>query len=591
MPIAPSTPLLDAALNARLLASLPPVDAIKRRARIVDYDIVEMAVLFRTAELTSLSVTNAYLDRILLLNGTFETYDENGGYNAFVRIDAEQALEQARLADIWLSDPADLRGPAPPLCGIPMGVKDSIGIEGRESKNGTQSLSENFALKDATCVARLRAQGAVLIGHNTCSAWSGDINGTFAGNAWDPARVCGGSSQGSGVAPVARLIAASLGEETGGSLIFPLAANGASGIKPSLGLVSVAGLMPLRNGIDVVGPSARSIRDASLVLSVISGIDQLNDPQTLAAPIPLPELPIKARATALPLGGLTIGVPQTDWMMPDVTVAPAQNYDSDYREAFDRFKEQLRSLGATVVDFPGLDPSLASNAPFLYPTLLGEVMNSEGQLEPIIPITAVVHSNGVETEHSQAIQTFANSRPDAVRDEILRHYRLFDEVAAGGITVAMRTAGEMRRRQEQILIQQAIDTAGVDFMMVMPLGSHVGARFEGEKIGLGAYRFHYEIPNAHGWPMLSFPIGYGSTGVDMPLPINAAFWGPRFCEAMIIQAAIDYQQRFPEYHNAAPPDPVFGSRTKRPEHIPRVRPVTPDTSTDPVSRVRSRPWH
>lgn len=585
----PASAPLENDLNARLLASLPLRSEIRLRERVVDYEVVEMAVLFRTGELTSLAVTDAYLDRIETLNGDFEIYDENGGYNAFVRIDKEQARIQAGLADTWLKNPADERGPAPPLCGIPMGVKDSIGIEGRESKNGTHSLSGNRALQDATCVAKLRAQGAVLVGHHTCSAWSGDINGTFAGNAWDPARICGGSSQGSGVAPVARLIAASLGEETGGSLIIPLAANGASGIKPSLGLVSVAGLMPLRNGLDVIGPAARSIRDASLVLSIISGIDQLNDPHTLAAPIPLPELPIKARTADQPLENITIGIPQTDWMTPDNRVPPAQNYDTDYREAFERFKEELRSLGATVIDFPGLDLMIERNSPFLSLAQIGEVLNSAGQMQPIIPTTAVFLSNAVETDHWRAVRTFANSRPDEVRDDIVQNYLQYDEMASGRITAAMRTEGETRRRAEQLLMQQSLDAAGVNFMMVMPLGSHVGKRFDG-KDQLGARRYFYEVPNTHGWPMLSFPIGYGSTGVELPLPINAAFWGPRFSEALVIQAAIDYQHHFPEHHSAAPPDPVFGPQTKRPEHVPRVRPVTPETSTDPVFRAQARPW-
>ena len=104
----------------------------------------------------------------------------------------------------------------------------------------------------------------------------------------------GGSSQGSGVAPVARLAAAAIGEETGGSIMMPSAANGASGIKPSLGTSSVAGLMPLSPGYDVLGPIARSVRDASLILSVILGPDPANDPLTLAAPDPFPAMPLTA---------------------------------------------------------------------------------------------------------------------------------------------------------------------------------------------------------------------------------------------------------------------------------------------------------
>ncbi|WP_443691854.1 amidase [Pseudomonas sp.] len=575
----------EQALNARLLAALPRGSSIKKRDRIVDYEVVEMAALFREGnpnKLTAEQVLLAYLNRISQFNGTFETYDENGGYNAFVRIDLIEAQEQARLADEWLSNPNDERGPAPPLCGIAMGVKDSIGIQDRKSTNGTAAFSSNIALQDATCVTKLRAQGAVLVGHNTCSAYSGDTTGTFAGNAWDPARAPGGSSQGSGVAPVARLCAASLGEETGGSMIIPAACNGASAIKPSLGLVSVAGLMPTSNGLDVIGPMCRSVRDASLILSLISGIDQLNDPHTLSAPIPPNLLPTTAREGLLPLRGLTIGVPQTDWMN-SISVPPADTYDPDYKLAFDRFKGQLRDLGATVVEFPGLDLQIPDNAPFTHSHELGLLPD----LEPITPFKAVFWSNGLDCRHWQSVAEFAQDLPAEYRTELLGHYHPATNTSASYITSAMRTEAEERRRREQALLQQALDDYAVDFMLVMPLGAHIGRRFDGSE-RLPNQRSHYDVPNLQGWPMLTFPIGYGRTGLPAQLPITAAFWGTRFNEAMIIQAAIDFQDRFPEYHNAVPPDPTFGPDTKRPPHIPRVQPVTPETSTDPIIMQRGR---
>ncbi|KPB53733.1 putative amidase [Pseudomonas amygdali pv. myricae] len=247
--------------NLRLLAALPHGASIEKRERIVDYDIVELAALLREGnpeKLTSEQLFMAYWNRILQFNGPEETYGNNGKYNAFVRLeDFSTLLKQAILADQWLTTPDDERGPAPPLCGIPFGIKDSFALQGLESKNGTQAFSGNLALRDATCVARLRAQGAIIIGHTICSELSTHTVGQFAGNAWDPTRTPGGSSQGSGVAPVARLCAAALGEETAGSIIIPAAANGASAIKPSLGLVSGAGVMPLRSGWDVVGPIDR----------------------------------------------------------------------------------------------------------------------------------------------------------------------------------------------------------------------------------------------------------------------------------------------------------------------------------------------
>jgi len=575
----------EKANNARLLAALPQASDIPERARIVDYEIVEMAVLLRNGGLTSTEITDAYLTRIEQFNGRFETYDENGGYNAFVRIDAEQALEQALLADIWLQNPDDERGPAPPLCGIPIGAKDSIGIAGSRSTNGTEAFSKNIALRDATCVAKLRAQGAVLLGHNTCSEYSGITDGTFAGNAWDPERIPGGSSQGSGVAPVARLAAASLGEETGGSLIIPTAANGASGIKPSLGLVSVAGLMPGQNGVDVIGPICRSMRDASLILSVISGPDQTNDPHTLSAPMPRPELPIAPSADPLPLEGLTIGVPQRDWMRPP-NVSPEKTYDDDYKYAFDRFKRQLTELGASLVAFPFLDLGATGDGPFSRVEVLGVLPDKNGQETPITQMSAVFLSNLFETRQGPAIKAFADGISEDHRTELLLRYDPENFLKVNGsIPAAWRAEGERRRREEQALCQQALDAAGVDFMMVMPLGAHIGKRFEGE--GLPNQRANYASPNLQGWPMLSFPVGYGKTGVPLRLPINAAFWGPRFSEALIIQAAIDFQHHFPFYNNDAPPDPEFN--TRRPMGVPRVPPETSENTTDPLLKHRVRP--
>lgn len=577
---------LDDALNARLLAALPPRNTIEPRARIVDYEIVEMAVLFRTGELTSVQITVAYLNRISTLNGPFETYDENGGYNAFVRIDANEAMQQAALADAWIASQNDPRGPAPPLCGIPLGAKDVIAIKGRECKNGTHAFDTNVALEDATIIARLRAQGAVLLGHTICSAYSQSTDGDFGGNAWDPARVPGGSSSGSGIAPVARLCAAALAEETGGSLVIPAAANGASGIKPSLGLTSTAGMMPLSTGWDVPGVIARSIRDASLIMAVISGVDQFNDPLTLSGPIPALVLPISPSTDEKPLTGLTIGIPQTDWMYrpgQSETLPPADTYDRDYREAFERFKQQLVQLGAAVIEFPGLDMRVAANCPYyrsltLYPIEVGGITYYLTQF-----LLSLQHAR-YETHYWSAGAAFAQTRPEPYRTELLGFFNVPTEhELVERVPYDITLQSQERRREQQALWQKALDDYQVDFMLVMPLGSHIGLRYdpEPENGGLRVKRSTHDLPNSLGWPMVTLPIGYGQTGVGKPLPITAAFWGTRFSEVQIIQAAIDYQHHHPLYHNEAPPDPDLPTLA-RPPGVPRVKPITPDSSTDPA---------
>jgi Asp-tRNA(Asn)/Glu-tRNA(Gln) amidotransferase A subunit family amidase len=569
--------------------ALPAVSDIKKRNRLVDYEVVELAALLRARVVTAVQVTQAYLDRIDRFNGPYETYGDNGQYNAFVRIDREGALAQAAAADARFAKARHSGGSSlPPLLGIPFGIKDSVAVKGFEAKDGSHAFDGNAALRDATVVLRLREAGAVILGHTVCSAFSGTITGTFAGNAWNPKYVPGGSSQGSGVATIARLAAATIGEETGGSIMMPSAANGASGIKPSLGTSSVAGLMPLSPGYDVLGPIARSVRDASLILSVILGPDPANDPLTLAAPDPFRAMPLTARKGSRPLSGITIGIPQTDWMRTSTGVQvgtpPQDLYDDDHRAAFERLKGQLTSLGATVKDFPGLDVTLPANDPYFASTdVLATVDGS-----PVSPSSAVLSPNRYEIHYWQAVRDFAATRPADQAAALLAQYgrkgpndtaASFDSAIrfAGAVPASVRAEGETRRRTLQANYQAALDAAGVDFMLVFSLGAQIGLRAGG---GFPVYRAYYQLPNALTWPMVSFPVGYDST---VGLPIAAQFWGPRFSEPDIAQAAIDYQEHFPEYHNAAPPDPTFTGTAKVAPHALTVAPPTPpELSNDPL---------
>ncbi|MEW2506515.1 amidase [Amycolatopsis sp. NPDC047767] len=568
--------------------ALPSVSQIPHRGRLVDYEITELAALLRAGRTSSVEITQAYLSRISKLNGPFEVYGDNGAYNAFVRVDTAGALAAARAADQRISTWRRHGGDLSPLCGIPMGIKDSVGIKGLNAQDGSPAFTGNKALQDATVVARLRAAGVVLLGNTICSAFSGSITGTFAGNAWSPSHVPGGSSQGSGVAPVARLAAACIGEETGGSIIMPSAANGASGIKPSLGTVSIAGLMPLSPGYDVLGPISRSARDSALILSTILGPDAVNDPQTLSAPLPFPAIPSSPRPGRTPLRGLTIGIPQTDWMNVGGTiktgVSPQDTYGAEHLKAFNRLVGQLKSLGAQVKEFPGLDMTdPAQNPYFASADVLATVDGS-----PVSPSAAVVNANRYEVRFVAAVADFCASgipTADAVATLTSQYGRRAPGEAAasfasadrfnGGIPASVRYEGEQRRRRLIANYTKALEDAGVDFMLVLALGDVIGQRAGGGP-GFPVYRAYYQVPNALGWPMVSFPVGYTAG-----LPISAQFWGPRFAEPALVQSMVDYQAHFPEYHTAAPPDPVFGTLT--PKLAPRaLAPAVEDPTNDPI---------
>ncbi|MEV4422991.1 amidase [Patulibacter sp. NPDC049589] len=585
---------------------LPSVASVKTRletVRIVDLDTVEQAALLQARELTSVALTQAYLDRIDRFNGPFENYTPGGnGYlNAFVRIARDEALQAAAAADARLDAGHGGGEPAPYLCGIPMGVKDSIGLKDRPAQNGTVAFKGNVGVEDGPAMARLRAAGVVFLGHTICSAFSGATTGNFAGNAWNAKYIPGGSSQGSGVAPVARLASACIGEETGGSIMFPSACNGASGIKPSLGLVSVAGVMPLRVAVDVIGPISRSMRDSALILNTIQGADAENDPQTLSAPLPREPIPMTPKGGSQPLAGLTIGIPQTDWMGvvdPGPQIPPQQRYDADYLTMFTRLRGQLQTLGATVIEFPGLDLLLASNNTYQNNTDTLQTVDGTA----ITPLFAASYPDLYDVGFADSLEAFANQFP-ANRDALLANYgrrpggtndsavpRTFAALAAvhAGVTAGVRREGNRRRRQLAANYQKALDDAGVDFMLVMSVGAKIGLRPGG---GFSRSRTYFQTPNILGWPMVSFPIGFGTD--SEPLPISAQFWGSRFSEPLIVQSALDYQAAFPEYHRAIPPEPTpvptALRRTTTPKTSFEIEEVDPMFSNDPEVYAAAAP--
>lgn len=525
-------------------ATLPDATAILADGRdLVDHDIMELAALMRSGATTSVDITKAYIARIKTFNGPFETYSSTGGYNAFVRIDEESALAEAAAADALIAAERAGGAAASWLCGIPMGFKDSIGVKGFAAQNGTASYYGNVANEDSGPVARLRAHGVVCLGITICSSYSSSIIGGVAGNAWDFTRVTGGSSQGSGVAAVARLVAACLGEETGGSIMMPSSANGASAIKPSAGVVPTNGVMPLTPTVDVIGPMAKSGRDAALILNAISGVDQ-RDPQTWQVPRPFPEMPVEPRPGAQPLAGITIGIPTTDWTTASTSTVPQNTYQAGYLAVFERVRTELIALGATVKTFPWVNMTQVNQDPFfLSTTSVGSTTAGATSAR-----NTIAYAARAELRYIEAVAAFAATRGSKQAAALESNYGNFVTTAAQyrSVTAGMRTEAEARRRQLVHNCNKSLADNGVDFMMVMATPSAPTTSI------IPVYRSYYQLPNQIGWPMVNFPAGFDSaTG----MPACIAFWGPRFSEQELVQAMIDYQAHYPQWHTARPPDP------------------------------------
>ncbi|KAI0030559.1 amidase signature enzyme [Vararia minispora EC-137] len=248
------------------------------------------------------------------------------------------------------------KGPRGPLHGIPILLKDNIATM---ISDGSFALLGSVPPRDATVAAKLRAAGAILLGKANLSEWAhfrGNIASGWSGRggqatcAYFPGADPSGSSSGSGIASSIGLAAAALGSETDGSIVSPSSRNNLVGIKPTVGLTSRAGVIPISVHQDTVGPMARSVADAAAILTVIAGRDPL-DNFTLAQPAKVPDF-TKALVSG-GLRGIRLGVPRL--FFPD---------DNNINAAFNETLSVIRELGATIVDpadFPDAGEMLASN--------------------------------------------------------------------------------------------------------------------------------------------------------------------------------------------------------------------------------------
>jgi aspartyl-tRNA(Asn)/glutamyl-tRNA(Gln) amidotransferase subunit A len=226
-------------------------------------------------ELSPVELTQALLDRI-------ERVDP--AVNAFLLVTADRALAEAKAAEAEIAQ-GHWRGP---LHGIPYAAKDLIDVAGLATTCHSKLRRDHRATADATVIARLRAAGAVLIGKLALHefAYGGpafDLPWPPARNPWDLTRHPGGSSSGSGAALAAGLAPATLGTDTGGSIRNPATACGIVGMKPTFGLVSCAGVFPLADSLDHVGPMTRTVEDNALLLQAMAGHDAA-DPNSVRAP-------------------------------------------------------------------------------------------------------------------------------------------------------------------------------------------------------------------------------------------------------------------------------------------------------------------
>ncbi|HEX7680577.1 MAG TPA: amidase [Thermoanaerobaculia bacterium] len=286
---------------------------------------------------TARSIAEGYLGRI-------DALDKRGpAINAMIELNPEalaiaDAMDRERKA-------GHVRGP---LHGIPVVIKDNIDTADRMATSaGSLALAENHAARDAFVAARLREAGAVILGKTNLSEWA-NFRSTHSTSGWSGRggltknpyvldRNACGSSSGTGAAIAASLAAIGIGTETDGSVVCPSSASGLVGIKPTLGLISRAGIIPIAHSQDTSGPMARTVRDAAILLGVLTGADE-RDPVTVSSRTK-GHSDYTRFLDAGGLKGARIGVARQYFGFNDAT-------DKLMKEAI----ELIKSLGATIVD-------------------------------------------------------------------------------------------------------------------------------------------------------------------------------------------------------------------------------------------------
>ena len=298
-------------------------------AELHDLTLVEAAHLISARKLSPTEYTESLLARTQALEPQL---------NAFITRTPDVAMAAARAAEAEIMH-GNLRGP---LHGIPFAVKDIYDTAGILTSGHSRTCIDRIPDRDATTVARLKTAGAVLTGKLATHEFahggpSFDLPWPPARNPWNTARFTGGSSSGSGAALAARLVPASLGSDTGGSIRGPAGLCGIAGLKPTYGLVSRAGVLPNSYSYDHCGPMARTSQDCALLLNAIAGHDRA-DPASSSRPVE-----DFAKGIDGGVKGLRIGVVRHFWEK-DLRVS------AELAAALEQALEVLRKLGAFTED-------------------------------------------------------------------------------------------------------------------------------------------------------------------------------------------------------------------------------------------------
>ncbi|MGB1128329.1 MAG: Asp-tRNA(Asn)/Glu-tRNA(Gln) amidotransferase subunit GatA [Opitutales bacterium] len=478
--------------------------------------ITELAAALEAGAVTSVDITQAVIDRTNAVEDRVQ---------AFISFDAEDALAQARASDERRAAGKALG----PLDGIPVGIKDTLAVKDQPLRCASKMLENYVSPFDATCIAKLREAGAVIYGRLNMDEFamgSSTENSAYqtTANPWDLETIPGGSSGGSAAAMAAGEAIATLGTDTGGSIRQPAALCGVVGMKPTYGLISRYGLVAFASSLDQVGPFARTVEDAAILMEAMLGKDDLDS--TSIAPQGETNY---AELLKEKKGPWKLGVPREffgEGIDPEVK--------ANIEKAIDWYKEQ----GCEIVDISLPHSELA--VPVYYIVATAEASSNLARFD------------GVRYSHrskdaSDATTLFTKSRGEGFGDEVKRRIILGTYVLSSGYYDAYY----LRAQKVRTLIRKDFDAAFEQCDAILTPTSPTPAFKRGERSDdpLAMYLSDiYTISvNLAGLPAISVPSGFTESG----LPIGLQVIGKAFGEADMFAVAHAFEQAH-DYHKATP---------------------------------------
>ena len=488
--------------------------------------LTELRAALDAKECSAVELAQLYLQRI----------DEARGLNAFLHVDADLTLAQAKAADARRA-----AGNAGPLTGLPVAHKDVFVTRDWRATAGSKMLEHYTSPFDATVVERLAEAGMVCVGKTNMDEFamgSSNENSHFGPvqNPWDRKAVPGGSSGGSAAAVAARLAPVATGTDTGGSIRQPASFTGVTGIKPTYGRVSRYGMIAFASSLDQAGPFAQNAADCATLLNAMAGFDERDSTSLVRDDEDytrhLGQTWQSGGDAAKPLAGLRIGLPKEYF---------GAGLADDVRAAIDAALKQYEALGATLVDVSL--PKTELSIPVYYVIAPAEASSNLSRFDG-------VRYGHRAAEYRDLLDMYKKTRAEGFGPEVKRRILVGAYVLSHGYYDAYYLQAQKIRRIIAQDFQEAFRQCDVIMGPVSPsVAWDLGAKGD-DPVQMYLADIYTLSVSLAGLPGMSVPCGFGA-GANAQRPVGLQIIGNYFNEARMLQVA-DAFQRATDWHRRTP---------------------------------------